>query len=138
MKQRTTGIVLSTFVLLSLLGLVMEPPAAEAQAGPPWTATANSFAQAVSSANPTALQAASTPLYWDSVKARFNATPAPAAGELGILSSSGMAQNGAELKSGYAQVHLLCKAPSGLEEFVTITLKLEGGQWKVCGGWAPH
>ncbi|MGE0711195.1 MAG: hypothetical protein AB7T09_24665 [Planctomycetota bacterium] len=103
---------------------------ASAQSVPIPDATVNQFAQALNQADKSALQALCTAAYWNRLRVPFDQTPSPGPGAFGAWQKTGAGIVTADRGGGF----LLCVQPDGVEDLTSITLRLENGAWKVCGG----
>jgi hypothetical protein len=130
MTRHSTGLA----IFLCLLGLAWYG-ATRVQAQDqalPWLTVGCDFADAVSSGDMSRVAALTTPEYQTYLTTALSGQP-PRCG----LSGRDFVQNGARFSAEYATVHLLCRHPNGVEEVVTVTVKLTNGAWKVSGGWTP-
>ena len=87
------------------------------------------YCEGLTQADKAKVQTITTPELWSRLAPSFSSSPAPKSfGEFESLVSGQM------VKTDYAQVHVHCRHPDGVEDVLTLTLKKVGGQWRVCGG----
>lgn len=122
-------------VLAGLLGAGWFQAAdVRAQGAPPtpWLAVAHDFASALATGDLSRVASYTTAEYQARLVSSLAGQPPGCA-----LSGDGLVQNGALLRADYAAVQLLCRHPDGVEEFVTLTVRLTASGWRVCGGFTP-
>lgn len=100
--------------------------------GMPWLSAACDFADAVSSGDMSTVAQFTTPEYQAYLVTALHGQPPHCQ-----LTGRGLTQNGQHLSATYASVQLVCRHPNGVEEIVTVAVRLTDGAWKVCGGFDP-
>lgn len=129
MKSRVLVSSLGLVGLLVVVALVHGGGFAHAQdvgAEDPKVTCARSFAEALSSCDAQRIERLCGQQLWNRMKSSV-----PAEGQGCRYESLGAVELS---KPRYAMAYLLCQSPDGVEDVVTITMKMDGNAWRVVGG----